>query len=378
MRTNPIPPARQALAAGREPPPAAAGDRARIGAAGLSVALVGLGAIAFFYWARAVVMPIFLATMATMVLRPFMRWASLLRIPTALAAAIVFCCSVAALGVGFFEVGQPALRWMNEAPQHMAELRHRAQTHFPRAGRVSRALAAISDLGATDAEKAKAQIQTPTVEVRDEHVATSILSWTGTVLAGVCEVLILVYLLLASGDLFLHKLVRLMPTLRDKKRAVEISHAIQQAISKYLCAVSLINICLGALVGLGLHFMGMPNPGMWGLLVALVNFVPYFGPVVGVILLAAAGLLTFNSLGHIIQPPLWYLLLHLFEANLVTPVLLGRRFTINPVAIFISLMFWLWLWGVPGALLAVPILVSVKIVCDHIPSATYVSELIGR
>lgn len=201
---------------------------------------------------------------------------------------------------------------------------------------------------------------------------------TGSLLAGVGETLVLLYLLLASGDLFLQKLVRVMPTLHDKNNAVEISHEMQQNISNYLFSVSLINLCLGLIVSGGLYFLGVPNAAMWGMLAAVLNFVPYFGPVAGVIVLGTVGLLTFDTLGKGLLPPAWYLLLHLLEANLITPVLLGRRFTLNPVVIFVSLIFWAWLWGVPGALLSVPILVSVKIVCDRVPAMSSVSELLSR
>ena len=169
-----------------------------------------------------------------------------------------------------------------------------------------------------------------------------------------------------------------MPTLRDKKRAVEISHEVQQNISQYLFSVSLINIGMGLLVGVGLYLMGVPNAAMWGLFVAVLNFVPYFGPVAGVIALGTVGLLTFDTLGKGLLPTAWYLVLHLLEANLVTPMLLGRRFTLNPVVIFVSLIFWTWLWGVPGALLSVPILVSIKVVCDRVPALSPVSELLNR
>jgi len=178
--------------------------------------------------------------------------------------------------------------------------------------------------------------------------------------------------------LFLQKLVHVMPTLSDKKRAVEISHEIQENIAHYLFAVSLINLGLGLLVGAGLYFLGIPNAAMWGLFVAVVNFVPYFGPFIGVVVLAAVGLLTFDTLGKSVLPPVWYLLLHLLEANLITPMLLGRRFTLNPVVIFVSLIFWTWLWGVPGALLSLPILVSIKVVCDRVPAMAHVSELLSR
>ncbi|HEY0549461.1 MAG TPA: AI-2E family transporter, partial [Verrucomicrobiae bacterium] len=133
---------------------------------------------------------------------------------------------------------------------------------------------------------------------------------------------------------------------------------------------------LGLIVSGGLYFIGVPNAIMWGMLAALLNFVPYFGPVAGVALLATVGLLTFDTLWKGLLPPLWYLLLHLLEANLITPVLLGRRFTLNPVVIFVSLIFWTWLWGVPGALLSVPILVAIKIICDRVPSLSAVSELV--
>jgi predicted PurR-regulated permease PerM len=196
-------------------------------------------------------------------------------------------------------------------------------------------------------------------------------------LVGFGETFVLLYLILASGDLFLQKLVRVMPTLSDKKRAIEISREIQQNISNYLFSVSLINIGLGLVVSAGLYFMGIPNAAMWGMLVALLNFVPYFGPVVGIVLLAAVGLLTFDTLWMGLLPPGWYLLLHLLEANFITPILLGRRFTLNAVVIFISLIFWTWLWGVPGALLSVPILVSIKVVCDRAPTLSAVSELFG-
>jgi predicted PurR-regulated permease PerM len=342
------------------------------------IAVSVLGAIAFLYFARPVVLPVFLACVAGITLKPLIRWSSCCHIPPALSAAVLICFLVSALGIGFFKLGHPALTWMNEAPQHMTELRQRVQKIFPRIIRFNQAAAAVNNLGATDAEKAAEQEKTPTLEVKESRGTSSILNWTGTLLVGIGETLVLLYLLLASGDLFLQKLVHVMPTLRDKKRAVEISHEIQQNISNYLFSISLINIGLGVAVSVGLYFMGVPNAAMWGMLVAILNFVPYFGPAVGVILLAAVGLLTFDTLWQGLLPAAWYLLLHLLEANLITPVLLGRRFTLNPVVVFVSLIFWTWLWGVPGALLSVPILVSAKVICDRFPTLSSVSDLLVR
>jgi len=344
----------------------------------VQIVLILLGAIAFLYFARPVILPVVLACIAGMTLKPLIRWSSCCHIPPALSAAVVLCLLVSASGIGFFQLGRPALTWMNDAPQHMTELRQRVQKIFPRLARFNEAAAAVNNLGATEEEKKEAQIKAPTVEVKYSRGTSSILDWTGTLLAGIGETLVLLYLLLASGDLFLHKLVHVMPTLREKKRAVEISHEIQQNISNYLFSVSLINIGLGIAVSVGLYFLGVPNAAMWGTLVAVLNFIPYFGPVVGVMLLATVGLLSFDTLWQGLLPAAWYLLLHLLEANLITPVLLGRRFTLNPVVVFVSLMFWTWLWGVPGALLSVPILVSVKVVCDRFPSLSHVGELLMR
>lgn len=339
--------------------------------------LIVLGTITFLYFARPVLLPIFLACVAGMTLKPLIRWSSYCHIPPAVSAAILLMVLVAGVVIGFTQFGRPALTWVKDAPQHMTELRQRVQKILPPGAPFSEAVTAVGNFGATEEEKKEEQKLTPTVQVKDNHSSTSIINWTGVFLAGLGETFVLLYLLLASGDMFLQKLVRVMPTLGDKKRAVEISHEIQQNISNYLFSLTLINLGLGVVVAGGLYFIGVPNAAMWGVFVAVMNFVPYFGPVAGIILLAAVGLLTFEaSLLQALLAPAWYLLLHLLEANLITPALLGRRFTLNPVVIFVSLIFWTWLWGVPGALLSVPILVSIKVVSDRVPAMSHMSELL--
>jgi predicted PurR-regulated permease PerM len=197
-------------------------------------------------------------------------------------------------------------------------------------------------------------------------MAGSIFSWTGSVLGGVAETTVLLFMLLASGDLFMEKLVEVIPTVRDKKQATQICREIEQSISRYLLIVGLVNLTLGTLVGLSLYLLGLPNAAMWGGVAAFLNFIPYFGPIVGMFAVAIAGLLGFSTLGRGLLPAGAYLLLHLLEADLVTPFVVGRRYALNPIVIFGSLMFFAWLWGVIGALLAVPLLVTVKAVCDRV------------
>jgi len=243
------------------------------------IVLIALWTIAFLFFARPVILPVFLACIAAITLKPLVRVLAFCRFPTVLSAAILVCLLMSAIGIGFYQLGHPASTWINDAPQRMTELRQRVQKLLPTGRRLSEAAAAVTDLGATEAEKEAEQRKAPTVQVKDSHGPTSLLNWTGVFLAGLGETLALLYLLLASGDLFLQKLVHVMPTLHDKKRAVEISHEIQQNISNYLFSVSLINIGLGLVVSGGLYFMGVPNAAMWGVLVAVINFVPYFGPV---------------------------------------------------------------------------------------------------
>ncbi|SPE61544.1 membrane hypothetical protein [Verrucomicrobia bacterium] len=172
----------------------------------VQIALVLLGVVAFLYFARPVVLPIFLACVGGMALKPLIRWLSRCHLPPALSAAVVLLLLVAGVTIGFIQLGHPALTWMNEAPQHMAELRQKTQKLFPRLARFSRAAAAVN-LAATE----EGQKKQPAVELKTSRVP-SFINWTGTLLAGLGESLVLLYLVLASGDLFLQKLVRVMPT----------------------------------------------------------------------------------------------------------------------------------------------------------------------
>lgn len=168
------------------------------------------------------------------------------------------------------------------------------------------------------------------------------------------------------GDLFLQKLIQSLPRWRDKRDAFSITREIQQKIATYLFTVSIVNLGFGAVVGVGLLLAGMPNAFMWGALAALLNYVPYFGPVAGVLIIGVAGLLGAESMTAGLIPASIYFACHLIEANLVTPFVLGRRCALNPVVVFISLFLLNWLWGVLGALLAVPLLVACKVFCERV------------
>jgi len=191
-------------------------------------------------------------------------------------------------------------------------------------------------------------------------------------------VFILLYFLLAGGDLFLQKLIKVLPHFSDKVKAVEIARATESAVSAYLTTTLLLNVLEGALVAGVFWMLGMPNVLLWGALVTCLEFVPYLGALTAVAVFTLVGLSTFPDVAHALMIPGSFLAINLIQANFATPLLLGHRLTLNPVAIIIGLAFFFWIWGVPGAFLAVPLLASFKIFCDHIASLAAIGEFLGQ
>ena len=178
--------------------------------------------------------------------------------------------------------------------------------------------------------------------------------------------LVLLYFLLACGDLFLRKTIAATRRLADKERAIDIAQQVEAGVSTYLLTVTLINAGLGCAVALAMAALGVPNAVLWGVLIAVLNFVPYLGEIASVVAMTIVGLLTFDDLGHGLLVPIVFCLLSATERYLVTPTILGRQLSLNPVVIVLSVLFWSAMWGISGALLAVPILVALKTLCDRV------------
>jgi len=215
------------------------------------------------------------------------------------------------------------------------------------------------------------------VEVQTETLGERMFSQATEIVAGGVIMFILLFFLLASGDLFLRKLIRVLPSLADKKRAVEIARQIEQDVSTYLATITVINIALGLAVWGLMTWIGVPNPLLWGVLALVTNYIPYVGAILMIAVLAMVGFLTFDNTTQALMAPGAFVGLNLLESYLVTPMVLGHRLTLNPVVIFLGLTFWGWLWGITGALLAVPIMVVLKIICDHSEPLRSIGEFLG-
>ena len=183
--------------------------------------------------------------------------------------------------------------------------------------------------------------------------------------------------LLASGTMFYEKIIQSFARLSEKKRALRLVYDVEREISRYLLTVAVINAGLGAVIALGLWALGMPNPAVWGVAAAALNFLPYIGALTTIILVACISLISFDTLSYAMLAPLFVILCNIIEGQLVTPLVVGRRLEINAVAIFIAVAFWSWLWGFIGALIAVPLLVIVKVFCDHFDSWRHVGNFLS-
>jgi predicted PurR-regulated permease PerM len=195
--------------------------------------------------------------------------------------------------------------------------------------------------------------------------------------AAIGVTIILLYFLLASGNLFLQKLVRVLPRFQDKRIAVTIVRQIEKDISLYLLTVTMINAGLGVAVGTAMYGLGMPNPVLWGVMAGCFNFIPYLGAIASAIVLTLVASVTFDQLGHILLVPVVFVALNELEGMIITPAIVGKRLSLNPVAIFIWLLLWGWLWGIPGTLIAVPLLAVIKIICDNIAPLAPMGEFLG-
>jgi predicted PurR-regulated permease PerM len=196
-------------------------------------------------------------------------------------------------------------------------------------------------------------------------------------LAGGLTTVVLLFFLLRSGDLFLRRLVEILPTLDNKKQAVDISHEIESNISRYLVTISVINAAVGIMTGIAAYFRGLSDAALWGALAFFLNYIPILGPLCVVAILLLVGLLTFNTIWQALLPAAIYLVIHFVEGETVTPILLARHFTLNPVVMIIALLFWYWMWGVAGALLAVPMLATFKIICDRVRPLMALGHFLG-
>ena len=341
-----------------------------------SFATTGLFLLAIFYtiyFVRSLVLPFVLALLLSYLLRPIVRFLARAKIPPIIGSALLLISLVALLGYGISFLAEPAAGWLEKAPLSLQQLQRKLVPFRKPMEKVAQASGAIENLTATGSPKNK----TPTVEVKQHPLTDRLVGQTPELILSALTTIILLYFLLAYDGVFLAKLIKLMPTLSDKKRAVSIAHEIAGQISRYLSTITVINCGLGLAVGTTVGMLGLPNPLMWGAMVAVLNFIPYLGALTGIVCMTLGAILSFDSVGYAMLFPASYLFLATLEGNFLTPMVMGRSLTLNPVLVLLSLTFWGWMWGIVGVVLAVPILAVFKIFCSHIEPMEPLAEFIS-
>jgi predicted PurR-regulated permease PerM len=363
-------------AAQREPSPQTvpAVEPSRVPANWVTVGLFILAVLYTFHLARALLLPIVLALLFSLLLSPAVHWLKKLRVPEPLGAALIMVLLAGAIGVGFYTLADPATQWLDKSPQtlRLAEAKRR-KLKQPMADmqRAAARIEAMTQVQGAGKPREEVVLQTPSL-------GTLLASHTPYVLAGTVSTVVLLYFLLASGDLFLRKTVRLLPTWRNKIHAVEVGRGIQRQLGHYFFTISVINAGLGAATAIAMQWLGMPNPVLWGVMAMLLNYIPYLGPTTSLAILSLAAITTFEDVSRIWPVPAVFLGMVLIEGQLIQPIVVGRSLRLNPVMVFTAFLLLGWLWGIPGMFVAVPILVTLKVICDHVERLAGLGEYLGK
>lgn len=398
--------------------------------------LASLSVLFAVYFARAIIMPLFMAVLLALLLRPMARSLRRYHIPHYVGEGVLVLVVLLVIGIGGYYLSDPAQEWIENAPKNlktagqklsiiteqldkinetsekMGEIANGksdpVKDPYPFAAEPTEVNSADSeprtaDVGRVDGIRTTADRETKLVAVEPVNSSKqelrlkaasnapvaveikqpkfqsgiAIFNTTGNILSQFFIVLVLAYFLLAWGDILINNVLHTLSTIREKRSTVELIHSIEEGISTYLTTVTCINIGLGFAIGTAMWLFGMPNPVLWGVMAMLFNYVPYLGALVGIGVVFVVALLSFDSFSYSLCVPLTYFALTTVEGNLVTPYFLGRSMSLNPILIFLSLIFWSWMWGIGGAILAVPLLAIMKISFDQFERTKSLGILLG-
>ncbi|MDP8997075.1 MAG: AI-2E family transporter [Pseudomonadota bacterium] len=337
--------------------------------------LLFIATIAAMYFARDFLLPVVLAIFLALTLRPAIRYLDRHGVPAALTAVVFVIVILLSCFAAVYFLSGPIMSWFDQASQL-------SRTFSEKFNGLRAPIDTISDISQKLATATDSSNGNPTQEVVI-HTATLpalfalITGYPMQILITLAATLVIAVFMMASGNLFYEKLVRILPHLTARKRALRIVYDIENAVSTYVLTISALNAGFGILICVDYYFLGMPVPYLWGFLAFAFNFFPYVGAVSAVVLSSFMAIVTFDQLGYALLVPLSYIVLSLSDSEIIRPQILGRSLQMNAVAILLSLAFFTWLWGIAGAAIAIPLLISLKVFCDHFEELSGLGEFIA-
>ena len=329
-------------------------------------------AIVVLALARDFLMPVILAFLLALVFKPLTRRMARIGIPPGICAVLVVGALTVGIAYSVIVLSGQVSSWVTRAPQIAYEVETKLQELVRPVSDLAEAGKKIDEMTETEPEP-----DAQKVKVKDDGILVRVANMAPTIFAQLVFVLVLLFFLLSSGDMFYEKLVHVIPRFKDKRRAVTIAFEIERSLGRYLSTIALINAGLGLSVGLVMWAIGMPTPALFGLAAFLLNFIPYFGALIGIALSVLVGFVAFPGAWWAVAAGASYLLLTAIEGQLVTPTALGRTLNLNTVVVFLSIAFWAWLWSVVGMIIAVPILVVVRVFAEHIDGLRPVGDFLS-
>ena len=331
--------------------------------------LIAVFATAFF--AKDLLLPILLGFLLALTLSPVARAMTRTGLPNALAAVILAgAAGTTVVAVAGLSAGTVAA-WSDELPQMGSEISRKLRGMAQAVEEMRDATEEVEKLAQSDGTVQE-------VEVRQPGLMDNAMSTIARIGGTLAVTLILAMFLLASGDLFYLKLMQSFQTFTGKKRALRAVYDVERRVSRYLFTITMINAGLGLAIGSFLALLGLPGAAIFGIAAFLLNYLPFIGGVIGSVLVAAYAIVTFDSVGYALLAPLGYQILTALEGQILTPWLVGRRLELNVVAVFLTVVIWGWLWGISGALVAVPFLVVFKVVCDNVTALQIVGNFLDN
>jgi predicted PurR-regulated permease PerM len=324
--------------------------------------LVILALLYTLYFAADLFLPIFFAIFLSIILRPFVRGMRRIGIHKTVGALIVLTGMIGAIVGGLINLSTPAEKWLRQLPSIQRDIEAKLWPVTQSIKQATEATANIQKIteGKSDAtEKREVTLKAPSM--LNNAFESTLLTFVQMLIT-----VALTFFLLTQNERQTRRSFRRLPWVKHHDRLEEMFETVQKTIARFLRISAGIYVVLGLATSLAMFVLGMPNPVLWGVLAMVLGFMPYVGPMIVFGCIGVVSLLTFDSWWQILAPPVVYGILTIVEGNFITPVVLGRQLKLNPIAVFLSMLLWTWVWGMAGALLAVPILVIIVIVTRHV------------